>query len=77
MDDIQKKKLRLIIEANPSAEYMEQLAADDEFAVSEIEAKQNDLLQLKKDVAANLEAQKDAIEYNLEKVYADIAILEG
>jgi phage host-nuclease inhibitor protein Gam len=73
--EIQKKAIRLLIEVSPNADYMQQLAADDEFALRQISDVGRDILKLKTEVKAHLELQKESIENSLIKVHNDIATL--
>ena len=75
LNDKQKKALR-IFTRDKSDEYKEQLAADDNFALAEVDANIESLLRFYNEVKLNFETQKEAIEKKLLKVYADIAILE-
>lgn len=75
MNDIEKKTLR-IFTRDKSDEYKEQLDASDEFALAEVDANIEALLLYYNEIKNNSEAQKEAIEKSLLKVYADLVTLE-
>jgi hypothetical protein len=77
LNETQKQIIRLLIEVNPKAEYMAQLASDDVFALAEIESKTAELIRFREEVAANFEAQKSAIELQLTKIYNELELLKG
>ena len=77
LNETQKKAVRLLIEKKPQAEYMTALASDDNYALEEIKANAPAILAFKQEVIANNIAQKEAIERELFKLYADIEILNS
>jgi hypothetical protein len=73
----EKKIIRLLIEAKPQADYMQQLASDDDFALEAIRVNKPILIEQVKAQIAHDELAKSYIETNLEKLYSKLTTLEG
>lgn len=73
----EKQIIRLLIEAKPQADYMQQLAADDDFAKEAIRVNVPILLEQVNNQIAHDELHKSYIETNLQKLYNKQNILTG
>jgi len=77
LTDNEKQIIRLLIEAKPQADYMQQLASDDDFAKEAIRVNKPILLEQVLAQIAHDEMAKSYIEQNLDKLYSKLSILEG
>ena len=73
----EKKAMRLLIVKNPKVDYMEQLAASDDFALSEVYSKRLILIEDRQGALIQLQNQVNVINSEIEKLNSEIALLEA
>jgi len=71
----QKQAIRLLIERKPQSDYMQQLAASDQFAISEIQINAPKILAEKNEAVINNRNQAGILAREMAQLRSDIALI--